>query len=154
MLLYISDRFLYLKLEGKMGEMFDKTIDTLRTSMNFRLLRQNLVSSNIANGNTPEYKALRLEFEKALKTAVDIYGTNSLSTSDDLHFPTGVGDIQDINPRVFGDPDVPINNDGNTVNVDKEMAVMAKNALMYNASAKLINKKLALMKYAVLEGGK
>ena len=43
--------------------MRDRTIDALATALNFRQMRQEILSSNIANSETPGYKAKRIDFE-------------------------------------------------------------------------------------------
>ena len=52
-----------------MADGFDPVIGALNTAMNLRLLNQNVISSNIANADTPGYKAKRVEFEQALRNA-------------------------------------------------------------------------------------
>ena len=44
---------------------FDPIIGALNTSMNLRLMNQNVISSNVANADTPGYKAKTMEFESA-----------------------------------------------------------------------------------------
>ncbi len=60
--------------------MRDKTIDALATALNFRQMRQELISSNIANSETPGYRSKRLDFEDALARALNVDGANSLKT--------------------------------------------------------------------------
>lgn len=52
----------------------DKTLKALAASLNFRQMRQEIISSNIANADTPGYKAKRVDFEKALARALDVDG--------------------------------------------------------------------------------
>lgn len=133
---------------------FDKTVDTLASSMNYRQLNQDLITSNIANAETPYYKALKLDFEKALQDAVDTDGTNSIRTSNAKHFTRGGGGIDINGAEIYEDPDVTPSNDLNTVNIEKEMTRLAANQIMFDAATKLINNKLGLLKYAISEGGK
>jgi flagellar basal-body rod protein FlgB len=58
--------------------LFDVTTDALGASLNYRLLRHNVTSANIANAETPGYKAKEVQFEDALARAVDLDGMNSL----------------------------------------------------------------------------
>ena len=46
-----------------------------------------------------------------------------------------------------------VTNDGNTVDLEKEMAALQENTILYKAALQLMNKKLGAMKYAVTEGG-
>ncbi|MDD0852643.1 flagellar basal body rod protein FlgB [Halobacteriovorax sp. GB3] len=127
----------------------DKTLQALATSLNFRQMRQEIISSNIANAETPGYKAKRLEFEEALARALDVDGNLSMLTSDEKHHDVGSGGFDNLQPEVVEDSNGIVSEDGNTVDRDAEMAKMAENKIMYDASVQLLNKKLGLMKYAV-----
>ena len=63
----------------------DKTLQALATSLNFRKLRQDVIASNIANADTPGYKARRIEFEEALARALDLEKQRSLRVNDKKH---------------------------------------------------------------------
>jgi flagellar basal-body rod protein FlgB len=82
----------------------DKTIDALATALNFRQIRQDILSSNIANSETPGYKAKRIDFEAALARALDVEGTNRIDTNNNRHFDIGGGGIEDIEPEIYEDP--------------------------------------------------
>ena len=127
----------------------DATVKALAASLNFRQMRQELISSNIANAETPGYKAKRLSFEDALQRALDIDHQQSLHSSDERHFNVGGGGFSNLEPEVYNDPNGIVSEDGNTVDRDKEMALMAENKILYDASVQLLNKKLGLLKYAI-----
>ncbi len=127
----------------------DKTIKALATALNFRQLRQEVISSNIANAETPGYKAKRVSFEEALARALDVDGNLSMNTTDGRHFDVGNGGFDNLEPEIHDDPNGIVSEDGNTVDRDAEMAAMAENKIMYDAAVQLLNKKLGLLKYAV-----
>ena len=127
----------------------DKTLQALATSLNFRQMRQKLISSNIANAETPGFKAKRLDFEEALARALDIDGTQRLEVTEPKHFNVGGGGFNNLQPEVYEDPNGIVSEDGNTVDVEDEMSKMAENTVLYNATIQLLNKKLGLMKYAI-----
>lgn len=135
-----------------MSQIFDKTSAALATSINMRQLRHNVTSSNIANAETPGYHAKKLDFEDALARAVDLDGQRGISTTDDAHFAVGSGGA--VRPDIYENPEGAINNDGNTVDLEKEMSTLAENSIMYKAALALINKKMAALKYAATEGGR
>lgn len=135
-----------------MSGLFDKTIQGLATSANMRQLRQNITSANIANAETPGYHAKKLDFEEALGRALDIDGMRGMATTNPDHFPVGGGSISKVRPDIYDNPDVPVNNDGNTVDLEKEMSALAENSILYRAAVQLINKKLGALRYAVTEG--
>lgn len=128
-------------------EINDKTMKALATSLNFRQMRQEIISSNIANSETPGYKAKRLDFEDALARALDVDGTLSMNTSNPGHYDVGGGGFSNLEPEITEDSNGPVSEDGNTVDRDKEMALMAENKILYDASVQLINKKLGMKKY-------
>src|SRR5690606_32920783 len=117
-----------------------------------RLLRQNLTTANIANAETPGYHAKKLDFEEALARALDIDGMRSMSATHPDHFPVGSGSIQGVRPDVYDNPDGPVNNDGNTVDLEREMSALAENTILYRAAVQLINKKLGALRYAATDG--
>lgn len=132
--------------------LFDKTMNGLATSLSMRQARHGVISSNVANAETPGYHAKKLDFENALARALDTDGMNGLSTSNPDHFALGSIGASKTKPDVYEDPNGQINNDGNTVDVEKEMAALSENAVMYKAALQLINKKMAALKYAASEG--
>ncbi len=132
-----------------MSSLFDKTTDALATSMALRQVRHNVTSANIANAETPNYHAKKVEFEGALARALDIDGHGALSTSHEGHF--AVGGKQEVSPGIYENPDVALNNDGNTVDLEKEMSALAENSILYKSALQLINKKMAALKYAISE---
>jgi flagellar basal-body rod protein FlgB len=72
-----------------------------------------------------------------------------MSASDERHFNVGGGGFNNLEPEVYEDPNGIISENGNTVDVEAEMARMAENKIMYDTTVQLINKKLGLMKYAL-----
>ena len=132
-----------------MSQLFDKTTDALATSLQMRQIRHNITSANIANAETPGYHAKKLEFEEALARALDIDGNSALSTSHKEHF--ALGSRPEVSPGIYDNPDVALNNDGNTVDLEKEMSALAENSILYKSALQLINKKMASLKYAISE---
>lgn len=135
-----------------MSDLFDKTTSSLGVALNMRLLKHNVTAANIANSETPGYKAKKVDFEEALARAIDIDGLKSISTSDPAHFSLGAGPIKSLQPEVYDNPEGATNNDRNNVDLEKEMANLSENNIQYRAALQLINKKLAALKYAVTEG--
>jgi flagellar basal-body rod protein FlgB len=127
----------------------DKTIQALAASLKYRQLRQELIASNIANAETPGYKAKKIDFEDALARALDVDDELKMNTTDSKHFNVGGGGFNNLQPEVHEDANGIVSPDGNSVDRDQEMADMAENKIMYDASVSLLNKKLGLMKYAV-----
>ncbi|MBO9666247.1 MAG: flagellar basal body rod protein FlgB [Bdellovibrio sp.] len=135
-----------------MSDLFDKTTNALATSMRMRQLRNNITSSNIANAETPGYHAKKMDFEDALSRALDMDGKNGLATSSGSHFAAGGLSVGRSQPDIYENPEGAVNNDGNTVDLEKEMSALSENAIMYKTALQLINKKMAALKYAAGDG--
>ncbi|MGK5081683.1 flagellar basal body rod protein FlgB [Bdellovibrionota bacterium FG-1] len=130
---------------------FDSTLGALNTSMNLRLMNQNLISSNIANADTPGYKAKTMEFEGALRDALGVGGTLAPTETSPKHLVHR--DTDSTEPAIYDDSNGIESLDGNTVDRSAEMAKMAENQLLYDASAEMIKRKLGMIRYAITEGG-
>jgi flagellar basal-body rod protein FlgB len=130
-------------------EVSDKTLKALTTALNFREMRQELISSNVANANTPGFKAKKMDFEEALARALDVDGQMQMGVTDERHHNVGNGGFNNLEPEIYDDPNGVVSENGNTVDVEAEMAKMAENKLMYDTLVQLINKKMGLMKYAI-----
>ncbi|MCY4644571.1 MAG: flagellar basal body rod protein FlgB [Bacteriovoracales bacterium] len=129
--------------------MMDTTMKALSASLNLRQMRNEIISSNIANAETPGYKAKRLDFEEALQRAINIDRTQTLEMSSDRHYNVGGGGFNNLAPSFYEDPNGVVSENGNTVNRDEEMVKMAENKIMYDASIQLMKKKISTLKYLV-----
>lgn len=121
-----------------MSNLFDKTTDALATSIRMRQIRHNVTASNIANHETPGFKAQKVEFEEALARSLELDGTD--------------GGALPVTATVYDNPEAAVNNDGNSVDMEKEMSALAENSILYKSALQLINKKMAALKYAISEG--
>lgn len=137
-----------------MGQFFDKTLKSLSASLQMRQQRQNVLNANIANAETPGYRAKKMDFEGALASAIDRENLGKMHVEHKDHFLMGQGAIGRIRADVYDNPEINYSNDGNTVDLEKEMAKQYQNSIMYDAATRLINKKLAALKYAATDGGR
>ncbi len=127
----------------------DKTLKALAASLNFRQMRQEVISSNVANADTPGYKAKRVDFEAALARALDVDGEMQMRAKDPRHHDVGNGGFDNLEPQIYEDSNGVVSEDGNTVDREQEMAKMVENKILYDAAVQLLNKKIGMMKYAV-----
>ena len=130
---------------------FDPTIGALNTSLNLRLTNQNVISGNIANADTPGYKSKTMEFEGALRDALGVGMQLAPAETNPKHIVHRSTDA--VDPEIYDDPNGVESLDGNTVDRSEQMAKMAENQLLYDASAEMLKKKLGMLKYAISEGG-
>src|SRR5437868_12956500 len=115
-----------------------------------RQVRHSVTASSISNAEAPGYHAKKVDFEAALGRALDIEGLRGMSTSSGDHIAVG-GASAAVRPDVYENPEGAINNDGNTVDLEKEMSALSENAILYKTALQLINKKMAALKYAIGE---
>lgn len=136
-----------------MRGLFEHHLNITEKVMDLRLQRQNIVTGNIANVNTPGFKARRLEFENQLQAALNQDSLGKLTRTKQDHLPAtfnvdgfkGQG-LQEFRGReIYGQDEV---------NLDKEMATNAKNTMMYNALASVIKKSFDGMTKVIQEGSK
>lgn len=97
-------------------------------------MRQEMISSNISNVNTPGYKAKRVDFEDTLKRVMDGSGMTSTHTK---HF--GASDVSSVTPEIKEQTGNRINEDGNNVAIDTEMAELSANTIYYQALSTQMN---------------
>ncbi len=134
-----------------MSDIFDSTIGGINAAMNFRAQNQSVISSNIANADTPGYHAQKMEFEDALRDALNVSGRLKMEADHPEHFAKS--EPGQIDPIIYDNPNGVVNLDGNTVDRTQEMASMAENELNYNSAAEIMRRKLGILKYSINEGG-
>jgi flagellar basal-body rod protein FlgB len=134
-----------------MKGLIDPTIQAINQNLNLRLQQQNVISGNIANADTPGYKAKAMSFEQAMRDALDNGDGVKLETSDSEHF--GSKGPEAVQADVYDDPNGIESLDGNTVDRAGEMAKMKENQILYNASIETLRKKLGMLEYGITEGG-
>lgn len=106
----------------------------LNEALNASSMRQQMISSNISNVNTPGYKAKRVDFEDTLKRVMDGSGMTSTHTT---HF--GASDVSSVTPEIKEQTGNRINEDGNNVAIDTEMAELSANTIYYQALSTQMN---------------
>ena len=135
-----------------MKGLIDPTMLALSQNLNLRLQNQNVISGNIANADTPGYKAKTVNFEQAMREAMDDSedGVKLETTSSEHIGSKGPADVQ---ADVYDDPNGIESLDGNTVDRAGEMSKMKENEILYNASIETLRKKLGMLEYGITEGG-
>ncbi|RKD27794.1 flagellar basal-body rod protein FlgB [Caminicella sporogenes DSM 14501] len=135
--------------------MLDKTfkdISIYQKALSAAWLRNEAISNNIANVNTPGYKRKDVKFEKILK---EFLNDNSfkLKTTHPKHI-SNKNDIEDIEIQITTEYNTSFRKDENNVNIDTEMAELAKNTIKFNALIKQLNGKLHRIKMCITDGRK
>ena len=108
-------------------------------------------TSNIANANVPNFKAKKIEFEERMREALEAKPESAPLAEQNRVLSQH---IKNVEADVVEDPLAPMNGNGNTVDPDREQTEIAKNKIAYDAAVQLMNKKFAMQKYVVTEGGR
>lgn len=123
--------------------------DLLFKHLSFRSDRQDIISSNIANVNTPGYKTKELVFEQELNKQ-NSQRDLSLSTTNSKHINPSLNDINNFNePRLVNVKGLKEQNDGNNVSMDKQMSEMSKNKIIFDAIQSSIKKDSRLFRSVI-----
>lgn len=132
-------------------QQFDTSMQLLQKVLDLRSTNQQVVSSNIANAETPGYTAKKFEFEDQLKSAMGNPGLKPV-VSHPGHIPLGVSNINNVQGSLSETRDQAGIGDENTVSVDQEMVKLSENQILYEAAVTMLNKKLSILKYAANGG--
>lgn len=130
-----------------MSRVEDPTVAALHTTLTRASRRAALVASNLANVDTPGYQALELQFQETLGAVGNV---GDIETTRPGH----MGSIapSDDPGTVVTQPATRVRNDGNTVDVDREMTVLAQMQGRYSAAAEMVRKRFALLLYSATDG--
>lgn len=121
--------------------LFGKTFDAIETSLDIANERHRIITSNIANLDTPDYKAKDIDFKSAFKDALEGTSVNLFRTNP-RHLRSKISYAE---PPLGGT---------DSVNIDREMAKLAENNLQYRASVEVLLRKLSKLRFAITEGGR
>ncbi|MBD9500016.1 flagellar basal body rod protein FlgB [Pseudomonas sp. BGr12] len=120
---------------------FDKALGIHQQALNFRSQRAEVLANNLANADTPNYKARDLDFASVLAAQSDKLknGTFSATLTNSHHIAAdgfGMGD-ESVKYRIPNQPSV----DQNTVDEQIEQANYAENSVQFQASFTFLNSK-------------
>ena len=121
--------------------------------LNFRGERQKVISSNIANINTPGYKTKELVFEDELNNSI----TNNslqLKATNSKHMTNINSSLANSNPKLMEVDNLEEQNDGNNVNLDTQMGEMSKNKILFDAIQSSIKRDSKLFRSVVESSAK
>jgi flagellar basal-body rod protein FlgB len=119
-------------------------------------LRNEVLAHNIANVDTPVYNRKDVDFESYLQGALRANDGDDLIVRRRHQFKMGKqGSVSDVKAKVTEDySTMAMRIDGNNVDIDEEMAQMAKNTIKYNVVTQNINGKFTKLRHVISEGRK
>jgi flagellar basal-body rod protein FlgB len=128
-------------------KLFSRTFTLLEQGLDYASMKEKVIANNIANVDTPNYKAKEVRFKTELEHALTLeaYRTNP------KHFQ--FKNTNTNNFFVTTRNDVVYNHNGNNVDIDKEMSDLAENQIYYNALIERLNGQFNTLK-TVIRGGK
>ncbi len=109
--------------------MLDRIAGALERYLDLLSIRQKLVASNIANADTPGYRAKDLDFAAEFRSL-----------------------IRGVPPRVVEVEGLKVKNDGNNVSLDREARLLAENALRFQVASTLLRRQVREVRAAIREG--
>ncbi len=115
----------------------DKSATLLEKMLDVSSVKHKVIANNIANVNTPGYKKMEVSFADQLEKAVNESSMNKFDTFQ----PKIVISKEDASETV--------RNDGNNVDMDKEVSSLVKNTLTYSIYTQLLAKKYEVVKSAI-----
>ena len=129
-------------------------VSVLQNAMGAATLRQKVISNNIANVNTPNFKKSEVMFEDLLSQELDDSNAGKLkmARTNEKHLPLKKG-LKNVQPVVDQINETSMRTDKNNVDIEIEMANLAKNSIYYNAVAARLSSYTSTLKQ-VIEGRK
>ncbi len=136
------------------NSIFDSTSSLLVKSAQLRAQKAQVIAGNIANIDTPHYQARKFEFSDALRKAVaDSSGSLPMTATHAGHFGN-TASINSVQGQISPKANTLGGLDGNSVNLDQEMADQAINNTAYIRTMQMLKSKMSILKNAIVEGGK
>lgn len=117
--------------------LFDGLHDGLERALDMRRSQHVLISGNLANSETPGFRAREIPFAEVL--GAEIRAAERGEVHDDGQL------IRELDP-------LPWALDGNSVNPEREAVKLTENSLMYNALTSAVSKRMALLRFAASDG--
>lgn len=122
---------------------FDRTLQAIEDRLNLNSTNQKVISSNLANINTPNYRAKELSFESALRQSLEEHVLQMVRSNSQHMAPDDPAEAMRAQEVVETGP----------VDLDNEMVALTKNAIEYQHMVGILNKKFSMLKSAITEGG-
>ncbi|MCB1984729.1 MAG: flagellar basal body rod protein FlgB [Burkholderiales bacterium] len=128
----------------------DKTLNFHQQALGLRAARQELLASNVANADTPNFKAKDIDFSSVLKEKLSpTTSATTLSTTSPMHITQNK--VNGISSNILYRVPLQPSADGNTVDMDAERTRFANNSIKYDASLTFISGQFRNLLTAIQE---
>lgn len=136
-----------------MRGIFDQHMQLLQKSMDFRARRNTVLATNIANIETPGYKAKDLVFEEALGKAMKAHLPGPLDVTNGRHLDgRQILPLSQVRPEVIRTSNPVGNLDENSVDLEREMVKLGENQVNYQALSQMVSHKFSQLRLSIREG--
>lgn len=136
--------------------LFGKTFDVLERSLDVRQIRHSMIATNLANSETPGYRAIDVDFTQTMRNIIQrIEASERIPELNETN-PTGKQDIFRIKPddlEVITDDKALVGRDSNTVSMEQEMAKLQENRMMYGMITQMIAMRFRGLQEAITNRG-
>lgn len=137
----------------------DQALGAQSAALSLRVQRQQMIASNIANADTPGYKAVDFDFSRAMRAATEASPARSAAPNSPVApLQTAPGHqagsasaysgLSTVNRTLYRTPSQP-SADGNSVDMDLERARFAENSVRYEAALRFLNGKIKTLMSAI-----
>ena len=129
-----------------------KPIDVIQKGLSAAWTRNAVIRNNIANIETPGFKASYVEFESQFRRAIEESGFVGARTHSG-HREIGSGTTLDnFRPLIRQSRDLSMRNDGNNVDIESENVRLVQNSIFYNTLMEKLNSEIRRLRMAISEG--
>ena len=129
--------------------LFDRLYTGLSNVLDLRTQQHSLSAGNLANAETPGYKARFIPFDEVLEDAVHVREPMAMNRTSAHHIDGG-GSI--ANPEVEEIEAPPWAENGNSVFAEREMARLSTNSMLFGAVTRGVSTRLGILRYAASDG--
>jgi flagellar basal-body rod protein FlgB len=137
----------------ELKNIFTETLQRLEKNLDLRSRKHDLIVSNIANKDTPGYKAFDLIVEEEIK-GMSNKENLELARTHPMHTKAKRDRQNDYQIGIITDNSFTTESKENSVDLDREMGKLAENNLMFNVTSQIISKKINSLKNAIQGGNK
>lgn len=116
-------------------------------------VRQRVVANNVANADTPNFKASEVRFEDSLQRALSRTngGQVALVRTNARHVQPAALDPA-AGPQIVTQTGTSLTNDGNNVDIEQQMALLAETTLYFNGVSEALARRFAMQRMIASEG--
>ncbi|MGB5984505.1 MAG: flagellar basal body rod protein FlgB [Desulfobacterales bacterium] len=131
--------------------LFGPTISILEKSADLRIQRHNLIAANVANIDTPHYRSFDIVVEEELQKITKPGETLPMARTSPGHLPGGASAAAatGVTPRADQARAYSLRQDGNSVDLDREMTKLGQNQLLYDAAMEILARKFEGLKNSI-----